>query len=41
VSAAPRRGTLIYRMESAAGEPSVIAKKPTMSSVMNESVARL
>ncbi|MDD3326643.1 MAG: undecaprenyl/decaprenyl-phosphate alpha-N-acetylglucosaminyl 1-phosphate transferase [Zoogloea sp.] len=35
-----RRGTLIYRMESAAGEPSVIAQKPMMSSVMTESSAR-
>ena len=35
-----RRGTLIYRMESAAGEPSVIAQKPMMSSAMTESAAR-
>ncbi len=34
-----RRGTLIYRMESAAGEPSVIARKPMMSSAMTESAA--
>ena len=35
-----RRGTLIYRMESAAGEPSVVAQKPMMSSAMTESAAR-
>jgi len=35
-----RRGTLIYRMESSAGEPSVIARKPMMSSAMTESAAR-
>lgn len=36
----PRRGTLVYRVESAAGEPSVRVNKPTMASAVAETVVQ-
>lgn len=35
-----RRGTLVYRVESAAGEPSVRVNKPTLASAVVESVVQ-